>query len=54
MPQFVRHRRIVVALLAAATLSAISPAFAQSGASVPAPPYIRPHTPTLGPANAGD
>lgn len=52
MPQFVRHRRIVVALLAAATLSAISPAFAQSGASVPAPPYIRPHTPTLGPANA--
>ncbi|MFO1305623.1 MAG: thioredoxin domain-containing protein [Burkholderiales bacterium] len=41
---------IAVAILAVLTLSAL--ASAQSTASVPAPPYVRPHTPTLGPANA--
>lgn len=39
-----------VAALAAVFLSGF--VLAQSASSVPAPPYMRPHTPTLGPANA--
>lgn len=41
---------LAFAALAALTLSGLTSA--QSTASMPAPPYVRPHTPTLGPANA--
>jgi protein-disulfide isomerase len=42
------------AILFAASLFAFPPdhAFAQGAVVAPAPPYVRPHTPTLGPANA--
>ncbi|MFO1315467.1 MAG: thioredoxin domain-containing protein [Burkholderiales bacterium] len=45
-------RRLSVAAIAFAGLTLSGIAASQSPASVPAPPYVRPHTPTLGPANA--
>ena len=45
-------RRFSLAAAMLAMLAVGSVATAQSTASMPAPPYVRPHTPTLGPANA--
>lgn len=45
-------RRLILGVAAMATLPLGGVAAAQSSASMPAPPYVRPYTPTLGPANA--
>lgn len=45
-------RAMCIALAAVGGFLAPAGVSAQSGASVPSPPYNRPHTPTLGPANA--
>jgi len=48
--QFVRRCGLGIVTLAVLPFGGL--AVAQSSGSVPAPPYVRPHTPTLGPANA--
>lgn len=47
------RRRVLASLaIGAVTLACARVTPAQGPSSVPAPPYIRPHAPTLGPANA--